>query len=85
MATFITDCLDVTGDPNDEVLRSTVYGRYVDWCKASGHKALGNNKFWPDLVEHDRRIIVERPDGTVPARHGGQRLTLGLRLVENWQ
>lgn len=85
IATFLADCLDVTGDHNDDVDRSTLYARYGDWCRAAGYKPLGANRFWRELAAHDDRLVVTLSDGRPPQRHGGHRIVLGVQLREVWQ
>jgi putative DNA primase/helicase len=60
MLRFIDDCIEVTGAHSDTELRSTVYGRYKEWCASNTHTPYAANRFWPQLVAADGRIDEKR-------------------------
>ena len=65
---FWKDCVEVTGDHNDSIMRGTIYRMYEQYCKANGRKPIKNKgtngfsnlikKYLPKVVNRNGNFVV---------------------------
>jgi putative DNA primase/helicase len=71
---FVDEMVQVTGDVEDKVARSTLFGAYKRWCSDENHFPLAASKFWNRVRTIDDVINV---DGS---KVRGTRYVMGIRL-----
>lgn len=65
---FWKDCIDVTNNPNDSILRGNIYRMYEEYCKANGRKPIKNKgtngfsnlikSYLPRVVNRNGNFVV---------------------------
>jgi phage/plasmid-associated DNA primase len=65
---FWKDCVEVTNNPNDSIMRGVVYRMYEEYCKANGRKPIKNKgtngfanlikQYLPKVINRNGNFVV---------------------------